>query len=106
MEFVLVLLISVLYLLFSALFGLFLAVKLPNLNWTSEISPIKQSASVGLSLLVNISYPIIYGVLFFIAGDKIGYIIYMAAFAVLTLAISAVLYFWLKKKGSADFAAL
>lgn len=105
-EFVLVLFVSLLYALFSALFGLFLAVKLPNLNWTSEISPIKQSASVGLSLLVNISYPIIYGILFFIAGDKLGYIIYMAAFAVLTLAISAVLYFWLKKKGSAAFAAL
>ena len=79
---------------------------MPNLNWTNEITPIKQSASVGITLLVNIVYPIIYGAGFFIVGYKAGYAAYMAAFSGFTLALSAVLYLWLKKKGSAAFAAL
>ncbi|MEE1330237.1 MAG: hypothetical protein U0K18_03415 [Acutalibacteraceae bacterium] len=106
LDLVLVLLISLSYALLSSLFGLFLAVKMPNLNWTNEITPIKQSASVGITLLVNIVYPIIYGAVFFIVGYKAGYAAYMAAFSGFTLALSAVLYLWLKKKGSAAFAAL
>lgn len=38
------------YILFSAAFGLFLNLKSPNLTWTNETVPVKQSAAVGISL--------------------------------------------------------
>lgn len=106
LELVLVLLLSLSYVLLSSLFDMLLAVKMPNLNWTSEITPIKQSGCVILALLVNLVYPIIYCAGFFVIGYKIGYAAYMAAFLCLASVLSAVMYLWLKKKGSATFAAL
>lgn len=38
------------YALLMALLGLFLGLKMPNLSWTNEVVPIKQSACVALSL--------------------------------------------------------
>ena len=37
------------YALLMALLGLFLGLKMPNLSWTNEVVPIKQSACVALS---------------------------------------------------------
>ena len=92
--------------LFSALFGLFLGVTMPNLTWTNEITPIKQSASVMIALLGGWLYALLLGGGFLLVGWKIGFIAYMACFTALPLALSAALYAWLRKRGSARFAAL
>ena len=42
-----------LFALFTALLGLTVGVKRPNLTWTSEIAPIKQSLGVMLALLLG-----------------------------------------------------
>ena len=55
-ERVLLMLVPLLYVLLSALFGLFLGVKMPNLTWTNELVPIKQSASVMIALLVALQW--------------------------------------------------
>lgn len=92
--------------LFQALFALMLGTKMPNLTWTSELTPIKQSAPVAISMLGGMFGSVVLAGLYFVFGAKIGFVGYALIFTVLLLAVSALLYRWLKKKGSAVFAAL
>ena len=95
------------YVLFSALFGLFLGVKMPNLSWTSEITPIKQSAPVTFALLSGFADTALLCLGFMLLGGwRLGLAGYMAAAAALTLALCALLYRWLRTKGCARFASL
>ena len=105
-EALLVLLASQAFVLFSALFDLFLGVTMPNLTWTNEITPIKQSASVMIALLGGWLYALALGGGFLLGGWRIGYAAYLGLFTLITLALSAALYAWLRKRGSARFAAL
>ena len=89
-----------------ALLNLTVGLKMPNLTWTSEIVPIKQSASVMIGLLGGMIYGLLPIVGFLMFGHRMGANAYMACFMAFTLAISAGLYVWLKKKGGAAFAAL
>lgn len=100
-------LISMSFVLLSALFGLFLGLKMPNLSWTSEITPIKQSACVAITLFSGFAYTALLCAGFMLMnGWKLGFIGYMSGFGAVTLALCAVLYFWLKKRGCSLFAAL
>ena len=106
-ELLLTVLVPMLYVLFSALFGLFLGVKMPNLNWTSEITPIKQSAPVTFALFSGFGYTALLCVGFmFLNGWKLGFVGYMSSFGAVTFFLCAALYLWLKKRGSNLFAVL
>ena len=48
------------FLLLMALSGLFLGLKMPNLNWTSELAPIKQSACVAVNLFGGFLYTLLF----------------------------------------------
>ena len=107
LELFLTVLVPMSYVLFSALFGLFLGLKMPKLNWTSEITPIKQSAPVTIALFSGFGYTALLCAGFMLMnGWKLGFVGYMSGFGAVTLAVCAVLYFWLKKRGSNLFAAL
>ena len=45
------LLLPLVYIVFSAVWGLFLNIKFPKFSWESETEVVKQSASVGISIL-------------------------------------------------------
>ena len=95
------------YVLFSALFDLFLGLMTTNLTWTNEMTPIKQNAGVVFAMLSGFAYTILLCVGFMLLdGWKLGFTGYMALFGGVTLALCAALYFWLKKKGCKLFAAL
>ena len=107
LELLLTVLVPMLYTLFSALFGLFLGLKMPNLNWTSEITPIKQSAGVMIALFSGFGYTVLLcSGYMLLNGWKLGFVGYMCLFGAVTLALCALLYFWLKKRGSKLFAEL
>ena len=107
LELFLMVLVPMSYVLLSALFGLFLGLKMPNLSWTSEITPIKQSASVTIALFSGFGYTALLCAGFMLMnGWKLGFVGYMSGFGAVTLALCAVLYIWLKKRGSNLFAAL
>lgn len=107
LELLLTVLVPMLFVLFSALFGLFLGLKMPNLNWTSEITPIKQSAGVMIALFSGFGYTVLLcGGYMLLNGWKLGFVGYMSLFGAVTLALCAALYFWLKKRGSKLFAEL
>ncbi|MDY3244621.1 MAG: hypothetical protein SOX38_11875, partial [Candidatus Limiplasma sp.] len=92
--------------LLMALFGLFMGLKMPNLNWTSEITPIKQSGSVMFSLLGSWVYAILPGAAALLLGSHLTPALVPSLFALLTAALCVLLYVWLKKRGTRVFAAL
>lgn len=54
MESLLLLVIPLIYACYSALMGIIVNLKLPNLEWKSEVTVIKQSAAVLVSMLIGI----------------------------------------------------
>lgn len=94
------------FVLLMAQFGLFLGLKMPNLSWTNEITVIKQSACVGITMLVEFLYSILPSAGFLLGGWKLGFVGYMSCFGLVTAALCAVLFVWLRKRGAALFAAL
>ena len=105
-ELMLAVLVSLLYVLLSALAGLFLGLKMPNLTWTREITPIKQSGCVLLALFGGWLYALLLGGGYLLAGWQLGFTLYMILWAAATLLLCVVLLRWLKKQGAAIFAAL
>ena len=107
LELLLTVLVPMLFVLFSALFGLFLGLKMPNLNWTSEITPIKQSAPVAIAIFSGFGYTVLLcGGYMLLNGWKLGFVGYMSLLGAVTLALCGLLYFWLKKRGCKLFAGL
>ena len=105
-ELILVLALTLSFTVFSALFGLFLGLKMPNLNWTSEITPIKQSIGVMLALFSGSLYTVVLYVGFFMGGRHLGFVGYASGFTLLTLILDVLLYTWMRKKGTRILAAL
>lgn len=52
-ESLLLLVIPLIYACYSALMGIIVNLKLPNLEWKSEVTAIKQSAAVLVSMLIG-----------------------------------------------------
>ena len=91
----------------SALLGLTLGVKMPNLTWTSEIAPIKQSGSVMIALFGGWAYALALGGLYLLFAARVmSAELYLLIFAAVTAVASALLYSWLKTRGARIFAAL
>lgn len=105
-ERVLMLLMPLLYVLLSTLFGLFLGVKMPNLTWTNEIAPIKQSACVLISMFGGWAYGVALAGLYLAFAWRLGLTLYLTLFTLLSAAGCVALYRWLKTRGAAIFASL
>ena len=90
----------------NALFCLFLGVKMPNLNWTNEVTPVKQSASVMFSLFFGWGVPLIIFGAYMLVGQFVGAVIYLSVLLAVMILFSFLLLRWLKKKGSAQFSLL
>lgn len=103
---VLIPIIIILFIIFMAELGLTVNLKSPNLNWTSEIVPIKQSMGVMFALFSGWVLVIILGVLYFAVMQFISPLVYMIFLAVLLAAASILNLMWLKNKGCKIFAAL
>ena len=105
-EMALAVIVALLYTLLSALAALALGLKMPNLTWTNEITPIKQGGSVMLALFANWFYAIALGGLYFLCGRYLSAAAYLAIFAAVTAVACALLLRWLKRRGTRIFAAL
>ncbi|MGN0630064.1 MAG: hypothetical protein ACI4JN_01940 [Ruminococcus sp.] len=89
-----------------ALFGLFMNLKFPNLNWTNEIVPIKQSMSVAAALFGGWAVVIGLAVLYFLLRNIFSPAAYLGAASALLIVLSVLLFVWIKNKGSKIFAEL
>ena len=83
--------LTVLYILFSASFGLFLNLKSPNLTWTNEMVPIKQSMPVAVCLLGGWGITAALCGLYFLASPVLGPAVYALIVAAALLILSLIL---------------
>ena len=91
---------------FTAIWGLFWGVKMPNLVWTNEVIPIKQGGAVVISLFSMMGLAMLYGGGYLLAGLFLPGWIYMLIWTVLLLGLSVVLLNWINTKGARKFADL
>ncbi len=95
-----------LFVLVAAQAGLAFNLKMPNLQWTNETVPVKQSASVTLALFGGWGVAFAVFGLFFLAGKVMSPTVYLGIIAVLLLAACILLYRWLKTRGAKIFEEL
>ena len=85
--------------------GLVLGVRNPNLNWTQEIVPIKQSMSMVVAVFAAMGINAAFAGLFFLFGSRAPYV-YLSCALALYLAVSAFCISYLSKRGAERFAQL
>ena len=95
------------YVWLMALTGLALGIKMPVLTWTNEIMPIKQGASVIITLFGGFVYmALLFAGFMLLPGWILGFCGYMSCYVGVNLFISVLAYMWLRKKGVAILGAL
>ncbi len=92
--------------LFSALFGLALNLRLPVMHWTNETVPVKQSASVLLSLFGAWAAVGVLCILYATLQNFVNPEIFLLLAASLLGLSALALYGWIKKYGARRFADL
>ena len=101
-------LVPQLFVLLSGTFGLCMNLRMPKLDWTNETVPIKQSASVTVTILVLMGYTmfaVIGFVLVAISGllSAMTYLLIVVGIAAVWCAICLV---WLRLRGAKTFETL
>ena len=103
----LMILLPLAYIFMMAGIGMLIDLKRPNLAWTNETAPIKQGASVTISLFGGWIYAIVIIAVYMLAAQKVmSSAAYLSAALAVTLCADALLFVWLKKRGAAIFAEL
>lgn len=97
---------ALLFVVLFACIGLSLGVRMANLTWTNELTPIKQSAPVVLALFGGWIYAIVVGGLYLVLSRVLGAAAYLGIVGALSAAAALLLYRWLKTSGAARFASL
>ena len=95
-----------LFVLLVAELGLVINLKTPNLNWTDEIIPIKQSMGVMIVLFGSWVILLILSGGFVLLHGILPPVAYLICVAVLLAAVSAAMYWWLKNTGAKIFESL
>ena len=88
--------------------GLWLNLLRPNLSWSNEIVPIKQSLNVLLTLLLGFLHALAVGGLFLLFAGSAGVpsTVYLALASAVTAVIDVLLLLWLRGRGAAIFEEL
>ncbi len=99
---------SAVYVLFTASFGLFLNLKMPNVSWTNETVPIKQGAPVAIGLFGSWGLSIVFagvGYLLF-AKTKMDMTNYIFYATILLVFVTGRINKWIEKTGTVIFSTL
>lgn len=102
----LILLLPVASAAFSACFGLVAGLKMPNLSWTNEITPIKQGGAVMLSLLGGWGIDLALIGLYLLLASFLPPLVPLTLIFLLLSAAAARCFAWLRKQGAMIFARL
>ena len=103
---VLLLVLPLVFVWMSACFGLAVNLKSPNLHWTDETIPVKQSMGVLLSMLGGWLLVMGLALLYFALRKFLSAQMYLLLCIVFISAVSEALLLWLKTRGTKLFAAL
>lgn len=99
-EIVMMIVTPMVYVVLSAAFGLFMGLKRPNLNWTSEVAPIKQGLAVFLSMFGGWLVAVVLGFLYYALMARVGAVAFLLAVTALFAVLALVLVRWLKTSGA------
>ncbi len=99
-EIVMMVVTPMVYVVLTAAFGLFMGLKRPNLNWTSEVAPIKQGLAVFLSMFGGWLVAAALGFLYYALMARVGAVAFLLAATVLFAVLALVLLRWLKGRGA------
>lgn len=92
--------------LLQALWAMTIGLMKPDLGWTNELAPIKQNIGVLFSIFGMWLYGLLLTGLYLAVGHFAGPAVYLGAVCIVTAALCAPLYRWLRTKGAAHFEAL
>mgnify|MGYP000799859207 FL=1 len=76
---------------------------MPNLTWTNELAPIKQSISVMIEMFGGWGFSLVIGGVYITVGWHMGAALYLVILTIVLIAVSVLLLMWLKKKGTEIF---
>ena len=98
--------VVLLFILMMAAVGLFANLKMPNLDWSSEVVPIKQSAPVTIALFGG--WIVVGGLvaLFFAVGNYLSPTVYLVLSAAVLAVITVLLLRWIFTRGVRIFETL
>ena len=106
-QFVMMILQVLSYVFVIAVFDLFMGVMKPVLTWTNELTPIKQSVSVMITMFGGFRYTALLFIGYMVLpGYSLGYTLYIGIFIVVNVVAGLTLYIWLKTKGCERFSEL
>jgi len=91
---------------FCAVIGLYISLKMPNLNWTSETAAVKQNMGVIVALLLGWAVIIAAAVIYLLIGGSVVPWLYLLLCTVFFAALSCALLYWISKRGCAIFETL
>lgn len=95
------------HIILMTLIDLVFGLKMPNLTWSSEITPIKQSGAVTLAILLHFVCTFLPPVFYFLfAGDNTGAALFFALWSAVDLILCLFFYLWLVSRGARKFAEL
>ncbi len=97
---------SALFVLFSAVFGLAVNLKTPNLKWTNETVAVKQGAAVIVSLFGSWAAVILLGFGYYLLRNALTARVFLGLCSIVLLLVSAALLLWIRRHGSKIFATL
>lgn len=102
----LIIVMPLVYTAFSAVLETVIGLKMPVLNWTNELAPIKQSGAVTISLFGGWGIWIVFFLLYMLIGHRFGAAPYLAVWTVVFAVLGLIQLKWLDTKGSDIFAEL
>ena len=98
--------VPMLFVLFSACFGLAVNLKTPNLKWSDETVPVKQSLGVMLSMFGGWALVVAMCMLYLLLNKYLSPELYLLCVAAVVAAACAGLLLWLKNRGARIFREL
>ena len=91
---------------FMTMFASVIGVRMPILNWTNEVAPIKQGGAVTITLFGGWFISMILIGVYLIVGYKLGAALYLLLCTVVFAAAALAMLKWLDTEGAEAFAAL
>ena len=102
----LIFLMPLLYAAFYAELCTVIAIRMPVMNWSSEVTPIKQSGGVLIAVFGGWGICAVMALVYIFLGWRIGAAVYLLVWSVVLAVLTLLMQRWLDTKGAAAFAAL
>ena len=92
-------------LLFS-IFNMYLGARMPMMNWTNEVIPIKQSVGALIAIFGGMIITVLLALPYIFLGMFVPVGLYFVIVEIIMIVVGLILYMWIMNKGAAKFETL